>query len=42
MFTMHPFRHLVGKKPKGYHFKPPENEASCFVTILEKFKKLQL
>lgn len=36
---MYPFKHLVGKKPKGYHFNPPENEASGFLTILKKFKK---
>lgn len=36
---MYPFKHLVGKKPKGYHFKTPENEASGFLTILKKFKK---
>lgn len=37
---MYPFKHLVGKKPKGYHFKTPENEASVFLTILKKFKKI--
>lgn len=36
---MYLFKSLLGKKPKAYHLKPSENEASGFLTTLKKLKK---